>query len=136
MNVWNNDASALRYSEALLELQRSLEEYVNSIQQMNNAINKKTCNNDACNLFFKQQLQATVSAILDIQNIITDKLNLLTPTTDQQYSKIPAPGRKTKKLDYKINICRYHFRNLPHYRKITRYKTCNPAPPWISKKVH
>ena len=143
MIIVNNNFNESNYANVLLQLQQSLNSYLESIQQLIEAIEKSTLKEQNKNSV-RKSISATITTLLEVQKIIYKKIQILISNFDlgdvfDEQSCFHPTFNQFKEKSIEINkettnMEKYHFKKESQYQNVIYYKSCQPAPPW--KAVH
>lgn len=144
-----NELFEVNYSASLLELQHSLNHYLETIEKLINAIEASENLTESKKTTAKKTTVSTITTLLEVQKIIYKKINLLTkhwevelPTTFHSSMEQFVSSFKVRPeiIDNKIplkNMKKYHFKKSYHYSIVINYESCNPAPIWTNhRNIH
>ncbi len=143
--IVNSNLSESNYANVLLQLQQSLNSYLESIQQLIEAIEKSTLKEQNKNSV-RKSISATVTTLLEVQKIIYKKIQILITNFDlgdvfDEQNFIHPSFNQIKKKSNVIkvnkeinNMEKYHFKKENQYQNFVYYRSGLPAPPW--KAVH
>ncbi|OIJ10110.1 hypothetical protein BKP35_13415 [Anaerobacillus arseniciselenatis] len=141
----NNHFSESNYANVLLQLQQSLNSYLESIQQLIEAIEKSTLKEQNKNSV-RKSISATITTLLEVQKIIYKKIQILISNFDlgdvfDEQTFIHPSFNQIKKKSNVIevnkeinNMEKYHFKKENQSQNFVYYRSGQPAPPW--KAVH
>lgn len=135
----NNEFIEKNYA-TLLQLQQSLNSYLESIHQLTVAIEKNTSLEDLNKLQAKKSISNTIATLIEVQKIVYKKIELLIQEWDIKDSVLLPTDLLQSFYITKINsqithMKSYHLKKEYQYRTVVRYEGTEPAPPWRSKML-